>query len=144
MDFESLITILVDEHRVIEQGLAGVRSAARKRDFEGVATELKRLEPIFRQHIVDEESQILRLLVAELGLKGAEYEIRVFQQHRPIHMLMQAVSELASKSAQELETEESKLSALFLEHTTSEERRVFPRALVVYKESSGRHPQEER
>jgi len=138
MDFESLIRVLVEEHRAMEEGLARVRDAARRDDFRGVSTAMKELDPIFRQHIVDEESQILRLLVGELGVKGAEEEIRVFQQHRPIHRLMEAVSELASKSAPELETEQSKLSSLFMEHTASEERGVFPRALGLSKDRQGK------
>lgn len=137
MDFESLISVLIEEHRTMEEGLARVRDAAHRRDFPEVSGALKELEPIFRQHIVDEESQILRLLVGELGVKGAEEEIRVFQQHRPIHRLMDAVSELASKSAPELETEQWKLSSLFLEHTASEEGGVFPRALRLAKDKRG-------
>ena len=84
-------------------GLARVRESARRHDFDDASNALKGLEPIFRQHIVDEESQVLRLLVEELGVANAEEEIRIFQQHRPIHRLMQMVSELAGKSAPELQ-----------------------------------------
>ena len=129
MDFEALIGVLVEEHRAMASGLAVVRESARRRDFEGASNALKELEPIFRQHIVDEEAQILRLLIEEFGLAKAEEEIRIFQQHRPIHRLMQMVSELAGKSAPELQEEQSKLDALFAEHTLAEETRVFPKAL---------------
>ncbi|MDG7016658.1 MAG: hemerythrin domain-containing protein, partial [Nitrososphaerota archaeon] len=103
---EALVRVLIGEHKAMSEGFRRAKVAADKRDFGAVIRELKELEPVFRQHIADEESQILRLLTQELGVKGAEDEIRVFQQHRPIHRLMQAVAELAAKSPAELETEQ--------------------------------------
>jgi len=138
MDFESLIRVLVEEHRVMEAGLARVQEAADRSDFAGVAAALTDLEPIFRQHIADEESQILRLLIGELGVAGAEEEIKVFQQHRPIHRLMQLVAELAAKSAVELEHDQHRLNELFLQHTAIEEQGVFPKALGIHRKQRGR------
>jgi hypothetical protein len=137
MDFESLISVLAEEHRVMEAGLARMERAANQSDFTGVAAALTELEPIFRQHIADEESQILRLLIGELGVAGAEEEIKIFQQHRPIHRLMQLVAELAAKSAAELEHDQHRLNELFLEHTSMEEQGVFPKALGIYRKQRG-------
>jgi len=131
MDFESLIKLLTEEHRVMEAGFVRIKEAATKGDFGGVAAALDELDSVFRQHIADEESQILRLLIGELGVGGAEAEIRVFQQHRPIHRLMQLVAELASKSSTELADNQSRLNDLFLEHTSLEEEGVFPKALAA-------------
>lgn len=78
MDLEALIGVLMEEHRAMAGGLARVRESARLHDFEGASNALKELEPVFRQHIVDEESQILRLLIEELGMAKAEEEIRSF------------------------------------------------------------------
>lgn len=133
MDLESLVKVLAAEHKSMWEGLARVKTAATGGDFEKVADELKGLDPIFRQHIADEESQILRLLIGELGVEGAKEEIRVFQQHRPIHRLMQAMGELASKSPSELADEQIRLNALFREHTELEEGRVFPRAVACHR-----------
>jgi len=138
MEFESLVRVLAEEHRVMEAGLARMKDASTRGDYDGVASALKELDPIFKQHIADEESQILRLLIGELGLKGAEAEIKVFQQHRPIHRLMQLISELASKSVPELTAEQRRLNDLFLHHTSLEEQGVFPKALVTYRELRGR------
>ena len=134
MGVESLIGVLVKEHRVMGEMLSGIRESARQRNFQGVADALRRLDSIFRQHIADEESQLLRLLIGELGRAGAEEEIRVFQQHRPIHRLMGDVAILAAKSAAELEKEEERLNALLAEHTALEEARVFPKALRLARE----------
>jgi len=121
----------------MSEGLQRMKEAAHSRDFDGVSRILKQVDPVFRQHIADEEGQILRLLIQELGRKNAEEEINVFQQHRPIYRMMQTVSELASKEPMELETEQTKLNALFEEHTRAEEKRVFPRALGCYGQRGG-------
>ena len=131
-----LIKTLVAEHGIMKEGIERIRKASDHGDFEEVSKALKDLDEVFRQHITDEEAQILRLLVAELGAKGAEDEIKVFQQHRPIYGLMQTVSELASKEAESLTMESQKLSKLFDDHTKAEEERVFPRSLELSDRSS--------
>ena len=130
-DLADLIRVLVKEHWVIQDGLEKARRAAMLRDFAGVEAELKELDPIFRQHIADEESTILGLLVRRLGKEGAAEEIRVFQQHRPIYQLMKTVSDLAAKSAPELEASQDELRRLFEQHARAEEGRVFPRASSI-------------
>ena len=132
VSLDTLIGILVEEHAVMKEGLLRMKEAAERKDFKDVSEALKQLDPVFRQHIADEEAQILRLLVGELGRKGADGEIRVFQQHRPIYRLMQTIAELAPKEAADLEAEQAKLGELFDDHTRAEEQRVFPRALDCY------------
>ena len=128
LGLEQLIRVLVDEHRAMRDILGRARESARHRDFAEAGRLLREVDPLFRQHIADEESQILGLLVRTLGVKGAEREISVFRQHRPIYALMQAVSELAAASAKELESKEAELDALFREHTLAEESGAFPKA----------------
>jgi len=112
----------------MKEGLLRIGEAADREDFTELSRTLKQLDAIFRQHIVDEEAQILRLLVGELGRKGAAEEIRVFQQHRPIYRLMQKISKFASMPAAELHQSQEELKDLFEAHAFAEERRVFPRA----------------
>jgi len=131
--FDDLIRVLVAEHNLMKEGLRRAKEAAERNDFEGASRALKQLDRVFRQHIADEEGQIIRLLVGELGVKGAEDEIEVFRQHRPIYRLMQTVAELASKEESELGTEQAKLNDLFHDHATAEEERVFPKALSCYE-----------
>ncbi|MDG7012028.1 MAG: hemerythrin domain-containing protein [Nitrososphaerota archaeon] len=128
MNLEALVATLVGEHVLMGEGLARAREAASRNDYEAVRTELKKLDPVFRQHIADEESQILGLLIGELGAKGAAEEIKVFRQHRPIYLLMKKADELASMSASGLEANQAELRDLFDRHARAEEGRVFPRA----------------
>jgi hemerythrin-like domain-containing protein len=125
---QSLIRTLVEEHATMKSGISKAKEATERRDFEALSRILKGLDPLFRQHIVDEESTILRLLIGKLGVKGAEEEIRVFQQHRPIYQLMQKISEFASLSAANLQESQEELKELFERHAVAEERLVFPKA----------------
>lgn len=133
LDLETLLVVLVKEHALMRDGLRRAKDAAERRDFESVSLTLKELDPIFRQHIADEEAQILRFLIGQLGVEGADYEIKVFQQHRPIYQLMEAVARLAAMSAAELESNQTKLDALFEEHTRAEEQHVFPKVTSLRK-----------
>ena len=70
MKLEALVATLVGEHALMGEGLVRAREAASRNDYEAVRTELKKLDPVFRQHIADEESQILGLLIGKLGARG--------------------------------------------------------------------------
>jgi hypothetical protein len=131
LDFTALVGVLVEEHSMMRKGLDEVKELARRRDFEGVRRVLDELDPVFRQHIADEEAQILGLLIDKLGVKGAESEILVFRQHRPIYQLMKKLDELAAMSSVDLEKNQVDLQRLFDEHAIAEESRVFPRAMSV-------------
>lgn len=134
MEFEELISVLVAEHVRMSRDLAQVEQAVSKKDFTSASRILKGLDTLFRQHIADEEAQVLRLLIDAYGLKGAEDAILVFRQHRPIYDLMEQVKKLASISTEELASNEDRLKRLFYEHTLAEESRVFPRAISTFRE----------
>lgn len=134
LGLDALVETLVEEHALMRSGIQRARGAAARKDFDGVRAELQSVDPIFRQHIADEESQILSLLIRETGIDGAAEEIKVFQQHRPIYNLMKKVGELASKSSAELEASQEELDQLFRLHAKTEEERVFPRARSLRRE----------
>ena len=129
-----LLRVLVEEHGSMKEGLRRAKEATDSNDFESVSRTMKQLDPLFRQHIADEEAQILRLLIGELGMKGAEEEIKIFQQHRPIYGMMQTVAKLAYKNPSDLEAEQVTLNTLFENHTYAEEHLVFPKALAFNRQ----------
>jgi len=131
-----LIDVLVEEHALMRQGMEKAKAAAEARDFEGVRRALQEVDSVFKQHIADEEAQILGLLIGKLGVKGAESEIEVFRQHRPIYELMNKIGKLAGESSAQLEGSQSELDRLFEEHTNLEETRVFPKAVALGKGSA--------
>jgi len=133
MEFDELISVLVAEHVKMKNDLAEVKAAVSKKDFGSASRILKGLDGLFKQHIADEEAQVLRTLIDAYGVRGADDAIKVFRQHRPIYDLMEEVKKLASLSPAELASSEEKLSLLLEEHTLAEEKRVFPRALSTHK-----------
>lgn len=132
MELDALVGVLVREHALMREGLQRAKGAADVRDFEGVRRALREIDPVFRQHIADEEAQVLGLLIARLGAKGAEAEIQVFRQHRQIYELMTRVSKLAELSSSELEASQAELEKLFELHAAAEEAKVFPRAMSLW------------
>ena len=136
MGFDELISVLVAEHVKMRGDLAEVEAAVAKKDFDSASRILKGLDGLFKQHIADEEAQVLRLLIDAYGVKGAEDAITIFRQHRPIYDLMEEVKKLASLSPKELASSEDSLKRLLDEHTLAEETRVFPRAMSTHKDPS--------
>ncbi len=134
MEFEELISVLIAEHAEMKKGLVDVEKAVSNKDFSSASKILQELDSLFKQHIADEEAQVLRLLIDAYGVKGAEDAITVFRQHRPIYDLMESIKRLASLPAEELSSREGDLKRLLEEHTLAEESRVFPRALSTHRE----------
>ena len=128
MDVEVLVETLVKEHAVMRESFERAKGAAARGDLRAVSAELRGIDPVFRQHVADEEAQILGLLVRELGREGAAEAIRVFQQHRPIYQLMLKVRDLAARPSEALRESEAELAELFELHTRSEESWLFPKA----------------
>jgi len=129
MELEELIATLVLEHGKMKKGLAEVRAATLAKDFLKVAKILREVDAVFRQHIADEEGQVLRLLVGVYGAKGSEEAVAVFRQHRPIYQLMESLGRFATLTPDELASNGERLVALLDEHTNAEETRIFPWAI---------------
>lgn len=125
------------EHEEIEEKLADIAQSTSRRDFSSAAETLGQLDLLFRQHIADEEAQVLRVLIGAYGVIGADEAITVFRQHRPIYQLIEEVKKLASLSPEELASDETKLRNLLEEHTKAEENHVFPKAVSANRERGG-------
>jgi len=136
MEFEELISVLIAEHAEMKRDLAQIKQALSNRDFSSASRVLRELDLLFKQHIADEEAQVLRILIEAYGVKGTDDAIAVFRQHRPIYDLMEEVKRFASLSSEELASDEDRLRQLLEDHTLAEESRVFPRAVSTYKERS--------
>jgi hemerythrin-like domain-containing protein len=134
MEFEELISVLVAEHAEMKKGLAQVKQAISNKDFASASRVLGELDRLFRQHIADEEAQVLRILLDAYGVDGSNEAIIVFRQHRPIYDLMKKIKKLAALPIEELASSEDVLRQLFEEHTLAEESRVFPKAIQTYKQ----------
>ena len=135
--FEELISVLIAEHAEIRKELVHLKRSVESREFSSAAEILGGLDRLFRQHIADEEAQVLRLLIEAYGVKGADEAIVIFRQHRPIYQLMEEVKKLALLSPKELALNEASLRNMLEGHTQAEENRVFPKALSTYSKGRG-------
>ena len=136
--FEELISVLIAEHVEIRKELARLKGSVEGQEFSSATEILGELDRLFRQHIADEEAQVLRLLIEAYGVRGADEAIVIFRQHRPIYQLMEEVKKLASLSSEELALNEASLRDMLEKHTQAEESRVFPKALSTYRERRGK------
>ena len=137
MEFEELISTLICEHIEMKKDLVELEIAMSNKDFFLASKILDNLDHLFKQHIVDEEAQVLRILIDAYGVKGSDEAIKIIRQHRPIYYLMEEVKKLAFLSIEELTSNEDRLRKLFEEHTLAEESSVFPRAISTYRERKG-------
>jgi hemerythrin-like domain-containing protein len=137
ISFDELISVLIGEHVEMREKMARLEESVERREYSSAAEILGELDRLFRQHIADEEAQVLRLLIDAYGVKGADEAIMVFRQHRPIYRLIEEVRKLASLSPKELVVNEANLKSLLIEHTEAEEARVFPKALSTFKRVRG-------
>lgn len=134
MELRELVDLLVCEHGQMYQGLEDLGLALAEGDFERAGRTLTSIEAVFKQHILDEEGTILRVLIDSLGVRGAQEAIEVFRQHRPIYALMKGLAEFSKLSVAELASKREALQRLLKEHTTSEEGRIFPMSLALPKQ----------
>jgi len=134
MELDELVSVLIAEHAKMKEDLTQVRQATFNKDFASASRILKELDQMFRQHIADEEAQVLRILLDAYGVEGSEEAIVVFRQHRPIYELVEEVKKLASLPVGELAGDEGRLWRLFEDHTLAEESRIFPKAIQTFKE----------
>ncbi len=73
-------------------------NAIAEEDYVTGAGLLQEFNPYLRQHIIDEEARVLKLLLEAYGRQGAEEAIKVFQQHKRIHNAIEEMRSLASTS----------------------------------------------
>ena len=87
------------------------------------------LDRSLRQHIVDEEAQVLKRLISARGRDGADSDIKTMQQHRRIHRQIQAVQERLPSWSDPDVSVYVELDRLVRDHLKKEELDVYPRAL---------------
>ena len=131
LPLDELVATLVAEHAKMKDGISRTRNAMLTGNFARAKESMSAVVGTFRQHIADEEGQILRLLIEAYGRGGAEDALGVFRQHRPIYALMEALEGLSRLAPLELQARGAELAALLDDHAFSEENRIFPRALAV-------------
>jgi hemerythrin len=128
---EDLIPLLLSEHETMRGGVRKIAILLDDGDFDEASVLSLELKPILTQHILDEESQVLKFLIELQGRTASEEQISVIQQHRQISDLLTKIEDWKKLSHDELEGYFGNFASLLEDHMTSEEEKVFPSVLKL-------------
>jgi len=131
--FGELIASLTQEHREVENQIAELKKALRARKYAKAAAIIPGFCDTLRQHIIDEEARVLKLLIDVLGRDGATEAIETFQQHRTIHNRIEDLEKIAARTPGLLAPKVAELEDLLRDHLRREEQTIFPAALDAHR-----------
>jgi hemerythrin-like domain-containing protein len=134
LELKDLISLLSQEHEEQRKRLADLANVLAEKDYRGVARLVTEFDNSSIQHIVDEENVLLKLLIDAYGRSGADDAIKVFQQHRTMHKLTDAISKGALTAPERLGPMAFEFDKLVRSHFEAEEERIFPWALKTQSE----------
>jgi hemerythrin-like domain-containing protein len=133
LELEELISLLFQEHQEQRKRLSELADVLKKRHYVRGAELTREFDDSSVQHIVDEENVLLKLFIDTYGRKRADDAIKVFQQHRTMHILAETISKKAMASPEELESMPSEFDKLVRSHFEAEEKHIFPWALKTHQ-----------
>lgn len=131
MKLEDLTGMLITEHEAMRETLLKIAILLNDGKFEEAYVLEKELESILRQHILDEDSQLLKFIIEVKGRQDAGDSIRVFQEHRRIMKLLAELEDWRRESFQELKGNFDEFSHTLKAHMRSEESLVMPEVLKL-------------
>ncbi len=132
LEFEELVSVLEQEHEDVSAVMRGLDGDIGSRQDEDVVASLRNLREVLLQHILDEESGVLRVLINAYGRDGSREAIEVFQEHVDILKMLAELDDSITvdrKASKELRTT---LDALMSEHFRKEDDVIFPWALRTH------------
>lgn len=138
LEFPDLVAALTREHGELRRRFKDINAALDAGNRLRASALTRDLCDDLRQHIIDEEARVLRLLIDTYGRQGAGEAIKVFQKHRPIRAVIKAMEQIPPKTPEALRQRTDELERLLLGHLVEEEERVFPWALETYERTKGR------
>ena len=138
---EELIPVLLREREGQRSRITQLTDALAREDYARTAELLESLSGSPTQHIVDDETQMLKLFLDAYGREGTSEAIKLFQQHRSKHKRVLALQQLGATSPKGPSLQETKvkvLEKLAQDHDQAEEDSVFPLALKNRRQASKR------
>lgn len=127
--FVELIELLEKEHVEFNEMMSRIRRMIVEHKRSDALTNLTQMKEELYQHIVDEESSVLTLLIERFGREGAAEATEIFQEHVDIQSMIEELEDLLT--TERLSTDEvvKNLDAFMRAHFRKEDERVFPKAL---------------
>ncbi len=131
--FRDLIDVLQKEHREFDQHLKEIDEALARGDNKKAGKILLEIYRLFRQHTIDEESRVLKMIVDTYGREESREDIRLIQQHQDIFGRIEELAGMANLSPDERASKKADLDRILRQHYDAEEQSTFPKALNSYK-----------
>ncbi len=136
LELKELISVLGQEHERTRQSLKELEAATSTRSYAKVAQLTHALWDDLRQHIIDEEARVLKVLIDAYGREGAKDAIATFREHRAVRQMTLDIENMATTTPAMIPPMQHKLQALLLAHFNAEEQRIFPWAVKTSDERS--------
>ena len=133
LEFEELVSALKDEHGGVKRRLAELGDVVAARKYAKASELVPGLCDALRQHIIDEEAKVLKVIIDAYGRERAGEAIRIAQRHRVVHRKIEEMEKLAARTPGMLGPRVVELRGLLEEHFKDEEERMFPLALEAYR-----------
>lgn len=129
IELAELIELLGREHVDFSGRMVRVMEGISHADYKVALSELATIKEDIYQHILDEESSVLALLIRKLGRSGAAEAIEIFQEHVDIQDMIGRLEQHLSSGDTSIEELGASLDSFMKEHFRKEDEKVFPTAL---------------
>ncbi|MCL4437194.1 MAG: hemerythrin domain-containing protein [Thaumarchaeota archaeon] len=133
-EFKDLIDVLQNEHREFDKQLRAMDEALTKGDNRKAGKTLLEMNRLFRQHTIDEESRVLKMLIDRYGREGSHNDIETMHEHQTIFSKIEELAGMANLSPNERASKKAELDRLLRQHFDNEEKNIFPKALHSFKD----------
>ncbi|MBX8635422.1 MAG: hypothetical protein KIS30_01665 [Thermoplasmata archaeon] len=137
MEFIELVSLLEKEHRDVKTVMSGLSELINREGVSDLKDRLMSLREVLLQHIVDEESSVLRILINRYGREGSRDALEVFREHVDILGLLNELEASVLSNRQTSAKVRDKLDALMSEHFRKEDDTIFPWAIKTHLSGSG-------
>jgi iron-sulfur cluster repair protein YtfE (RIC family) len=132
LEFEDLISVLEKEHTDVMNVMKELDGNLKIEESSGIQDRLRKLKEELLQHMLDEESGVLRILIKAYGKDGSRDAIEVFQEHVDIMDLLREL-DLSVTADRQISVELlERLDRLMSEHFRKEGIMIFPWALKTH------------
>ena len=129
LSVDELVRVLLKEHKEVRALMAELENTLEEGPKK-VAEGMLKINDYLKQHIVDEEAVVLKHLLNTYGKENCEEEIKVMQQHRIIHGLLNEGVTLSHSSA--ISSRFKEVKEVLEDHFKKEEK-IFPKVLKTIR-----------
>jgi hemerythrin superfamily protein len=140
LELEELVVLLSQKRSEQRKRLSELADVLEKKGYARGVELASEFDKSSVQHIVDEENVLLKLFIDAYDRKEEDGAIKVFQEHRTMHKLADAISKKARNSPEELGSIPFEFDKLVRSHFDAEEKRIFPWVLQMHQGIRKNHP----